>query len=187
MKQAFIRFLGAHQAFWAHDPWYRRAWLIGPQAASIAVVALMLLGGGAGPPAAPWVKPPAPPPTQDPDFILCTDNSVAVPRRGAACEQVIAAGRITGPQLGIAYFGRALRRASNNEVDGAIADYTEALRLNPAIYVAHHNRGLLLLNDKNDLEGAERDFTRAIELAPGTKWAPGFAGRAANPTRPITC
>jgi len=177
MKQAFTRFLGAHQAFWAHDPWYRRAWLIGPQGASITVVALMLLGGGAGPPGAPWVKPPAAAPTQDPDFILCTEDAAAIPRRGAACESVIASGRITGPQLGLAHFGRALKRRSDNEVDGAIADYTEALRLNPAIYVAHHNRGLLLL-EKNDLEGAERDFTRAIELAPGTIWAPGFAGRA---------
>ena len=47
--------------------------------------------------------------------------------------------------------GRA--RRDKGDYDGAIADYTEALRLNPADATAYYNRGLAR-TDKGDLDGA---------------------------------
>lgn len=181
MKQAFVRLLGMHQAFWAYDPRYRRAWLIWPHGVSIPVLALILLAGDAMPPAAPWVKPVAPPaPTPNPEFQLCTSESADIRQRGEACDRLIASGRLSGIQLGNAYFGRGRMRATAQDIDAAIADYSEAVRLNPAGAAgSYHNRGLLLLNAKNDLASAERDFSKVIEIeASRNPRALPFAGRA---------
>jgi tetratricopeptide (TPR) repeat protein len=142
------------------------------------VLALILLAGDAMPPAAPWVKPVAPPPTQSPDFQLCTNNQADVKLRGEACDRLIVAGRLTGNALALAYFGRGYMRASSNQIDGAISDYSEALRADASFFAGYRNRGLLLLEKTNDMAAAERDFTKAIEVAPPNAAAIGFAGRA---------
>src|SRR5262249_20167873 len=84
---------------------------------------------------------------------------------------------LTGGQLAGAYFGRGLMHSEAKLVDAAIADYSEAVRLNPAMYGAYFNRGLTYFN-KNDLAAAERDFTKAIELSPGNANAAALANRA---------
>ncbi|MCZ7554607.1 MAG: tetratricopeptide repeat protein [Anaerolineales bacterium] len=57
-------------------------------------------------------------------------------------------------------------RRKQGDHEGAIADYTEALRLNPALVVAYNNRGLAR-REKGDLDGAIADYTEAIRLNPG--------------------
>lgn len=56
-------------------------------------------------------------------------------------------------------------RKNKGDLDGAIQDYTEAIRLNPDNDPAYNNRGVARKN-KVDLDGAIQDFTEAIRLKP---------------------
>lgn len=59
--------------------------------------------------------------------------------------------------------GRAL--AEKGDLDGAIAEYREALRLNPNLAEAHDKLGRALWR-KRDLEGAAKELRTAIRLRP---------------------
>lgn len=59
--------------------------------------------------------------------------------------------------------GEARRKQGNH--DEAIAAYTEAIRLDPALIVAYNNRGLAR-REKGDKDGAIADYTEAIRLNP---------------------
>jgi hypothetical protein len=78
----------------------------------------------------------------------------------------------------VAYSNRARLRWSKGEVDASIADYTEAIRLDPHDAENYHERGVSWMN-KCDYDRASADFTEAIRLAPknpqtlflrGTAW-----------------
>jgi len=56
-------------------------------------------------------------------------------------------------------------RQSKGDLEGAIAEYTKGIELNPHDVACYHSRGDAKL-DKKDLEGAIADFTKAIELKP---------------------
>lgn len=63
------------------------------------------------------------------------------------------------------------------DLDGAIADYTEAIRRDPSNMMTYHNRGYAY-NLKEDYRAAERDLTEALKLDPGyssSYWARGYA------------
>ncbi len=62
------------------------------------------------------------------------------------------------------YFERAFAR-TGDDAEGMIADYSEALRLNPRYVEAFNNRGLARLS-KGDLDGAIADFEQAGRLRP---------------------
>ena len=49
--------------------------------------------------------------------------------------------------------------------DRAIADFDEAIKVNPNYAGAYYNRGLAY-QDKHDYQNAVADFTRAIKLDP---------------------
>ena len=61
-----------------------------------------------------------------------------------------------------AYYNRGLNKRYLNDLKGAIADYTEAIKLRPDYYKAFNNRGYakLLLDD---YVGAISDFTMTIK------------------------
>ena len=71
------------------------------------------------------------------------------------------------------YRGSALR--AKGEQDRAIADYTEAIRLDPKLREAYNNRGLAW-RSKGDTERAVADFTQAIRIDP--KYAMAYSNRA---------
>jgi tetratricopeptide (TPR) repeat protein len=50
-----------------------------------------------------------------------------------------------------------------SDLDGAIADYDQAIKLNPKFGLAYKNRGKAK-QEKGDLDGAIADFNRAIKL-----------------------
>src|SRR6266567_2305233 len=65
------------------------------------------------------------------------------------------------------FLNRASARRFNGDVNGAIADCTRAIELDPKSEPAVYKRGALKLQ-KGDYDGAIPDLTRAIELSPNT-------------------
>jgi tetratricopeptide (TPR) repeat protein len=64
------------------------------------------------------------------------------------------------------FWYRAADKLKKGNLDGAIADYSKAIELNPADPDAYDNRGVARLR-KGDLDKAIADFNSAIELDPG--------------------
>jgi tetratricopeptide (TPR) repeat protein len=62
-------------------------------------------------------------------------------------------------------FIRAFEKLENGDLDGAITDYSEAIRLNPDFADGYLNRGAAR-SEKNDLIGAIEDFDKALGLRP---------------------
>ena len=61
------------------------------------------------------------------------------------------------------------------QFDGAVADFTKAVSLNPDYAPAYNNRGNVYM-DLNRVEEAYRDFDKAIALSPG--FGPAYSNRA---------
>ncbi len=61
------------------------------------------------------------------------------------------------------------------QFDGAVADFTKAVSLNPDYALAYNNRGNVFM-DLNRVEEAYRDFDKAIALSPG--FGPAYSNRA---------
>jgi tetratricopeptide (TPR) repeat protein len=64
------------------------------------------------------------------------------------------------------YNQRGWQKYIYEDIPGALADYNQALRLDPKYVYAYNNRGLLKQSRLNDLPGALADYNQAIELNP---------------------
>jgi tetratricopeptide (TPR) repeat protein len=71
----------------------------------------------------------------------------------------------TQDQDAVSYNNRGVAWAGKGEFDKAIADYTEAIRLDPKYAAAFYNRGMAW-DDKGDNDKAIADYTEAIRLDP---------------------
>jgi tetratricopeptide (TPR) repeat protein len=83
----------------------------------------------------------------------------------AACTRAIASGAYTGHALSALYDNRGIRYAKKGEADRAIADYSEAIRLDPRNATAYYNRGKVW-RAKGDYDRAIADAGEAIKLTP---------------------
>src|ERR1700719_1626676 len=88
-------------------------------------------------------------------------------RSEAIMKQFILLGLIalasSGSQDAIVYYGRGLAKSTKGDQDGAIADFSQAIELNPKLAEAYLIRGGAK-QTKGDLEGAIADENQAIEL-----------------------
>lgn len=63
------------------------------------------------------------------------------------------------------YFLRGEAKRENSDLDGAIADFTKTIEIDPQAAWAYCNRGLAK-RDKGDLDGAIGDWDKTIEIDP---------------------
>jgi tetratricopeptide (TPR) repeat protein len=97
------------------------------------------------------------------DLQTCQDESgdAAI----AACTRVIASGRYSGDDLATLYGDRGVEYGKNGELDRAIADFEQAIKLNPQDAGLYNNRGLAW-KLKGELDRAIADEDQAIKLDP---------------------
>jgi tetratricopeptide (TPR) repeat protein len=74
----------------------------------------------------------------------------------------------------VAFNNRGADRLAQDDLDGAIADFDEAIRRDGRFAIAFNNRGLARQR-KQDLVGSISDLDEAIRLNPG--YAPAFFNR----------
>ncbi len=74
----------------------------------------------------------------------------------------------------------AMRGATKGDLDGALKDYTEAIRLKPDLAEAYNNRGVARAA-KGDPDGALKDCTEAIRLKPDYAGAYNNRGKVRPP------
>ena len=96
---------------------------------------------------------------QIPDRTSCEEL------REAACSRAIASGDFKGDRLAALYRDRGRFYYYSAKFDLAIADFREAIRLNPkdaSVYIERGN----IYRDNGNVEGAVADFSDAIRIAP---------------------
>jgi tetratricopeptide (TPR) repeat protein len=91
-----------------------------------------------------------------------------------SCSTLIESGQETREKRAVAYLRRGVVYGSKGDHDRAIADFSEAIRLDPQNAAAYRNRGLGYDN-KGDRERAIADFDQAIRIDP--KLADAYSGR----------
>ncbi|MER9849710.1 tetratricopeptide repeat protein [Mesorhizobium sp. M0106] len=87
-------------------------------------------------------------------------------QRIAACTRIIEDRTRSPGSRAIAYHGRAIAWTDSGDDDRAIADYDNAIALDPDDIDAYNERGQIWL-DKGENDSTISDFDRAIELDPG--------------------
>ena len=97
------------------------------------------------------------------DFETCENASgeAAI----VACTRAISSGRYNGHDLAVLYSNRGVEYSAKGDHENAIADYNEAIRLDPKIAEAYNNRGNAWRN-KGDYDRAIADYNEAIRLDP---------------------
>ncbi len=80
-----------------------------------------------------------------------------------ACTHAIRSGRFGGAELASIYDNRAIELRQRGEYDRAIADYSEAIRIDGALTGAYTGRGLAY-EGKADVEKAKADYRKALTL-----------------------
>ena len=102
------------------------------------------------------------------DRRMCDgEDGATVEQRIAGCTAVIKAakGENKGDKLAEAFELRGAAYRNQGEFNLAIADYNQAIKLNPKFAQAYHNRGVAY-DHKGDFDRAIQDFDQAIKLKP---------------------
>jgi Flp pilus assembly protein TadD len=86
-------------------------------------------------------------------------------RRIAACTQIIGTRGTAGVSLPAAYNYRGFAHFRKGDYDRAVADNSEAIRLDPKFAHAYNSRGLAHI-EKRNYDGAVADLSQAIHLDP---------------------
>ena len=82
-----------------------------------------------------------------------------------SCTYIVKNTKETTKNRALAYFYRGVAHADKREYDDAIADYTEAVKLNPKHAPSYNNRGSTY-EKQGDNKSALADYSKAIQAAP---------------------
>lgn len=95
------------------------------------------------------------------DFVICRDQSgdVAI----AACSRAIASSTLSQASRAYAFYNRGVEYKAKGNFDGALADFTQAIRLRPGVPEYFTARGLVH-EERRDIAAARADFTQALSL-----------------------
>jgi lipoprotein NlpI len=93
------------------------------------------------------------------------EEDTTAAQRVAACSAVIKGSKEKGEKLAELYDHRGVAHRSHGDVNSAIKDYNEAIKLNPKFAQAFNNRGVAY-DYKGDFDRAIADFDQAIKLEP---------------------
>lgn len=149
MTSFLSRVAARHQVHWLADVWYRRSWYVGPQAAALLAVVLLLnpfdLGSA---PTAPWPTAPRTPPSSQPaasgaspggtesapvanrqDKVACGGKSVDEALE--ACTHLIETLPASDPWHAKALFFRGRAHDRRHEGHDAVTDLNAAVDANP--------------------------------------------------------
>ena len=99
------------------------------------------------------------------DASVCGSNTLSADAALAACANLIASGHYSGEGLSAVFDNRGLAYENKGDYNHAIADYSEAIRLNPNFANAFNNRGLAYAG-LGDFDRAIADYSEAIRLNP---------------------
>ena len=101
-----------------------------------------------------------------PQWQGCTGNpGIEWDQQIKSCTALIQSGQEATENLSIAYYNRALAYENKEDDEHAIADYSEAIRLNPSDAEAHFYRGLARAR-KGDKAGSDADIAEAKRINP---------------------
>jgi tetratricopeptide (TPR) repeat protein len=118
----------------------------------------------------------APAAAQTPNWKACPGKAAAAEIE--ACTRIIDLGnRLSAQHRSIAYSNRGTAYLGKGELDIAIADYTEAIRLDPKTAILHLNRGTAY-SAKFEYDRGIRDLDEAIRLNPKLAGAYNIRGAA---------
>jgi len=91
------------------------------------------------------------------DLCFKDDGDAAV----EACTRAIQSGRFKGPVLATMFNNRAIEYRQSRDYDRAIADYSQAIRLDADFPGAYAGRGLAY-EGKSDIPKAKADYQKAL-------------------------
>jgi tetratricopeptide (TPR) repeat protein len=97
-------------------------------------------------------------------IALCTQGKTAADKI-AACSRAIDSGELNSRNLPVVYSNRGLAYGNKGEYDRAIADFDQAIRLEPGSAPPFYNRAMAYLK-KRQHDRAIADFDQAIRLNP---------------------
>lgn len=110
-------------------------------------------------------------------------NGISADQQISGCSALIDSGQGNNRGLSEALYNRGNAYATNGNFERAIADYDQAIRLNPTMAVAFDNRGVAY-SKKKQFERAIADYDEAIRLNPNSVvalhnrcWARAIIGR----------
>ena len=99
------------------------------------------------------------------DQELCDATGPDVDAQIAACTRQIDSGHRHGHDLAIEHYNRGIAWRAKGDLDRAITDYSEAIRVDPEYAHAYFNRGIAWAK-KGELDRAIADYSEAIQLDP---------------------
>ena len=100
---------------------------------------------------------------------LCEgEDGATVAQRIEACSAAIKAGKDKGEQLADFFHHRGIAYRLSGELDRAIADYSQAIKLNPKLSAAFNNRGVAY-DRKGDYDRAIQDYEQGLALQPSAE------------------
>ena len=105
----------------------------------------------------------------DLEYSYCAGN--ALPEiRISNCTAVIESGNVSEQARRTSFANRGQAYQSEGKLDNAIADYSQAIRIDPQYAYAYANRGSAF-QQKGDFNSATDDYNRAITLNPQNEFA----------------
>jgi tetratricopeptide (TPR) repeat protein len=104
------------------------------------------------------------------DFCIKLSDNLAV----AGCSRAIDSHQYTGRSLARLYARRGGAHQAQGEINRAVADYNESMRIDPTYPAAYSNRGNVWFH-KGEFDRAIADYTKAIQIDP--KYGVAYSNR----------